>query len=179
MDEGLDGVITKSVQSDVAYTLGVNWQFEKDSGIFSRYSEGSKMPYFDDFRDNFDSYSNGNNLISDVVQFELGYKLAASNYNVYATGFYNEVESSQTPIPGGASNLFATEAMGIELDAAYFTDNGLAISLNATIQDSEVVESANASIIGNEEIIYSTNANAPKSPECSPKPGFDIICSRP
>ena len=153
VDEGLDGVITKSVQydeSDVAYTLGVNWQFEKDSGVFTRFSEGSKMPYFDDFRDNFDSYTNGNDLISDVVQFELGYKLATSNYNIYATGFYNEVESSQTPIPGGASNLFATEAMGIELDAAYFADNGFAISLNATIQDSEVVESADASIIGNE-----------------------------
>ena len=153
VDEGLDGIVSKSVQydeSDVAYTLGVNWQFEKDSGIFSRYSEGSKMPYFDDFRDNFGSYSNGNDLISDVVQFELGYKLAASNYNVYATGFYNEVESSQTPIPGGASNLFATEAKGIEFDAAYFTDNGLAISLNATIQDTQVVESADATLIGKE-----------------------------
>jgi iron complex outermembrane receptor protein len=153
VDEGLDGVITKAVQydeSDVAYTLGVNWQFEKDSGVFTRYSEGSKMPYFDDFRDNFGSYSNGNDLISDVTQFELGYKLATSNYNVYATGFYNEVESSQTPIPGGVSNLFATEAMGIEFDAAYYADNGLAISLNATIQDSEIVESADATIIGNE-----------------------------
>ena len=153
VDEGLDGVITKAVQydeSDVAYTLGVNWQFEKDSGVFTRYSEGSKMPYFDDFRDNFGSYSNGNDLISDVTQFELGYKLATSNYNVYATGFYNEVESSQTPIPGGVSNLFATEAIGIEFDAAYYADNGLAISLNATIQDSEIVESADASIIGNE-----------------------------
>ena len=153
VDEGLDGVITKAVQydeSDVAYTLGVNWQFEKDSGVFTRYSEGSKMPYFDDFRDNFGSYSNGNDLISDVVQFELGYKLATSNYNIYTTGFYNEVESSQTPIPGGASNLFATEAMGIELDAAYFADNGFSVSLNATIQDSEVVESADATIIGNE-----------------------------
>ena len=153
VDEGLDGVITKTVQydeSDMAYTLGVNWQFEKDSGVFTRYSKGSKMPYFDDFRDNFGSYSNGNDLISDVVQFELGYKLATSNYNVYATGFYNEVESSQTPIPGGASNLFATEAMGIELDAAYFADNGFSVSLNATIQNSEIVESADTTIIGNE-----------------------------
>jgi iron complex outermembrane receptor protein len=153
VDEGLDGVITKAVQydeSDVAFTLGANWQFEKNTGVFARYSEGSKMPYFDDFRDNFGSYSNGNDLIFDVTQFELGYKLAASNYNLYATGFYNEVESSQTPIPNGASNLFTTEAMGIELDAAYFADNGFAVSLNATIQDSEVVESADATIIGNE-----------------------------
>jgi iron complex outermembrane receptor protein len=153
VDEDLDGVITKAVQydeSDVAFTLGANWQFEKNTGVFARYSEGSKMPYFDDFRDNFGSYSNGNDLIFDVTQFELGYKLAASNYNLYAIGFYNEVESSQTPIPGGDSNLFATEAMGIELDAAYYTDTGFSISLNATIQDSEVVESADATIIGNE-----------------------------
>jgi outer membrane receptor protein involved in Fe transport len=40
--------------------------------------------------------------------------------------------------------------MGIELDAAYFTDGGFSISLNATTQDSEVVESADVTIIDNE-----------------------------
>lgn len=145
VDEGLDGVITKASQydeSDVAFTAGVNWQIQKDMGVFARYSEGSKMPYFDDIRDNFGRIEAGEDLIVDVTQFELGYKLAKSNYNVYATGFYNEVEGDtfQTQ-PGAPVQILTNEAFGVELDAAYYNDNGFSINLNATIQETEITES--------------------------------------
>lgn len=153
VDEGLDGIITKAVQydeSDVAVTVGVNWQFERNQGLFARYSDGSKMPYFDDFRDNFGSFENGNDLIFTVEQFEAGYKLAESNYNVYVTAFFNEADSSNTPDPSQPSVLFVTEALGVELDAAYYTDNGFSVSLNGTIQDTEITESGDPSFIGKE-----------------------------
>lgn len=145
VDEGLDGVITKAVQydeSDTAFTAGVNWQLRKDMGVFARYSEGSKMPYFDDLRDNFGRFEAGEDLIVDVTQFELGYKLASANYNLYATGFYNEVEGDTFQIqPGAPVQVLTNEAYGIELDAAYFADNGFAVNLNATIQETEITES--------------------------------------
>lgn len=145
VDEGLDGIITKAVQydeSDTAFTAGVNWQFEKDMGIFARYSEGSKMPYFDDLRDNFGRFDAGEDLIVEVTQFELGYKLARSNYSLYATGFFNEVQGDtfQTQ-PGAPVQILTNEAYGIELDSAYFADNGFSMSLNATIQETEITES--------------------------------------
>lgn len=145
VDEGLDGIITKAVQydeSDTAFTAGVNWQFEKDMGIFARYSEGSKMPYFDDLRDNFGRFEAGEDLIVEVTQFELGYKLARSNYSLYATGFFNEVQGDtfQTQ-PGAPVQILTNEAYGIELDGAYFADNGFSMSLNATIQETEITES--------------------------------------
>lgn len=145
VDEGLDGVITKAAQydeSDVALTAGLNWQLRKDMGVFVRYSEGSKMPYFDDLRDNFGRFEAGEDLIVDVTQLEFGYKLAKSNYNVYATGFFNEVEGDtfQTQ-PGAPVQVLTNEAYGIELDAAYFADNGFSINLNATIQETEITES--------------------------------------
>jgi iron complex outermembrane receptor protein len=146
VDEGLDGVVTKAVQydeSDVAWTVGVNWQMDKNMGIFARASEGSKMPYFDDFRDNFGAYQAGEKLIKDVTQYELGYKLAQGNYNVYATAFYNEVVGDTfVRQPGAPAEVLTNEAFGIELDGAYFNDNGFSVNLNATIQDTEITKSA-------------------------------------
>ncbi|BDX08276.1 TonB-dependent receptor [Planctobacterium marinum] len=154
VDEGLDGVITKVVQydeSDTSWTTGLNYQFENNSGVFLRASEGSKMPYFDDFRDNYGAYEAGSDLIFDVTQYEFGYKLARNNYNLYATAFFNESESSQTPFPSAPSQRFITEAMGVEVDAAWFNDDGLSVTLNATIQDTEITESdSNPELIGNE-----------------------------
>lgn len=154
VDEGLDGSIDKVVQydeSDTAWTLGVNYQFENSSGVFLRASEGSKMPYFDDFRDNYGAYEAGSNLIFDVSQFELGYKLARNNYNFYATAFFNESESSQTPFPSAPSQRFFTEAYGVELDAVWFNDNGFSVTLNATLQETEITKSdSNPELVGNE-----------------------------
>ncbi len=153
VDEGLDGVITKAVQydeTDTAWTLGANYQFEPNMGIFFRASEGSKMPYFDDFRDNFTAYEDGGNLIQEVTQYELGFKLARSNYNVYATGFFSEADDVSVPQPGGTVTSNVNEAYGVELDAAYYNDSGFSISLNATIQETEITESINPDLVGNE-----------------------------
>lgn len=145
VDEGLDGTINKAIQydeSDTAFTAGANWQIERDMGIFARYSEGSKMPYFDDLRDNFGRFQSGEDLIVDVTQLELGYKLARPNYSIYATGFYNEVEGDTFQAePGAPVEILTNEAFGIEIDGAYFADNGFSISLNATIQETEITKS--------------------------------------
>jgi iron complex outermembrane receptor protein len=146
VDEGLDGVITKAVQydeSDTAWTAGVNWQFEPNMGVFARASEGSKMPYFDDFRDNFGAYQGGENLIAEVTQYELGYKLAQANYNFYATGFFNEVKGDTfVRKPGDPAEILTNEAYGVEMDGAYFNDSGFSINLNATVQETEITKSA-------------------------------------
>ena len=145
VDEGLDGIITKAIQydeSDTAFTLGVNWQIQRDMGVFARYSEGSKMPYFDDLRDNFGRFEAGGDLIVDVTQFEVGYKLAKSNFSFYATGFFNEVEGDTFQrVPGGPVEILTNQAYGVELDGAYYADNGFSFTLNATIQETEITES--------------------------------------
>jgi len=146
VDEGLDGIITKAVQfdeSDTAWTVGANYQFERDMGVFFRASEGSKMPYFDDFRDNFDAFQGGEDLIQDVTQFEVGYKLARSNFNLYATGFFTEVKGDTfVTRPGAPVQTLTNEAYGLEIDAAYFNDNGFSMTVNATVQETEITESA-------------------------------------
>lgn len=154
VDEGLDGVITKAVsydESSTAWTVGANWMFAKKQGVFIRASEGSKMPFFDDFRDNFGSYQAGEDLIKDVSQFELGYKFSSDNYELYATGFFNEVKGDTfVATPGDPAEVFTNEAYGVEIDFNYYNDNGFSINLNATLQKTEVTEHSDSSIIGNE-----------------------------
>jgi hypothetical protein len=154
VDEGLDGVITKAVsydESSTAWTVGANWMFAKRQGVFIRASEGSKMPFFDDFRDNFGSYQGGEDLIKEVSQFELGYKHSSDHYELYATGFFNEVKGDTfVATPGDPAEIFTNEAYGVEVDFNYYSNNGFSINLNATLQETEVTEHSDPLVTGNE-----------------------------
>jgi len=145
VDEGLDAVINKAVsydETEIAWTVGVNWMFGQKQGVFARISDGSKMPFFDDFRDNFDAYQNGDDLIKEVTQYELGYKLSRDNYELYATTFFNEVKGDTfVTQPGAPAEILTNEAYGIEIDFNYFSDNGFSVNLNSTIQETEITES--------------------------------------
>ncbi len=147
VDEGLDGAINKSVsydETELAWTVGANLMFTKKQGVFARISEGSKMPFFDDFRDNFDAYQGGEDLIKAVSQLELGYKLSSDNYELYATVFFNEVKGDTfVAQPGDPAEILTNEAYGIEVDFNYYTDNGFSVNLNSTVQETEITESPN------------------------------------
>lgn len=145
VDEGLDGKITKSVsydESSIAWTVGANWMFADHMGVFARINDGSKMPFFDDFRDNFSAYEKGEDLIKEVSQFELGFKLVEDNYELFATLFMNEVKGDTfVRQPGDPAEILTNEAYGIEIDFNYFNDNGFSVNLNSTIQETEITQS--------------------------------------
>lgn len=152
VDEGLDGVITKAIsydESSTAWTIGANWMFTEKQGVFARVSDGSKMPFFDDFRDNFGAFQEGEDLIKDVTQYELGYKMSSDSYELYATGFFNEVKGDTfVSQPGAPAEILTNEAYGIEVDFNYYHDSGFSLNLNSTIQETEITESPTN--VGNE-----------------------------
>lgn len=141
VDDGArDGRIDFAAEADedkVSYTAAANWNFRDDMGVFARINDGHKYPDFDAYRDFRGDFNAGSDLIIDVQQFELGYKLFRDNYSLYATGFANETEGQPFCDIGGACNRFSTEAMGVELDGNLTLGN-LALDLNATIQESEI-----------------------------------------
>ncbi|ACA85726.1 TonB-dependent receptor [Shewanella woodyi] len=145
VDEGLDGKITKAVsydESSTAWTVGANWMFADQMGVFARINDGSKMPYFDDFRDNFGAYESGEDLIKEVSQYELGYKLVDDDFELFATLFMNEVKGDTfVRQPGAPGEILTNEAYGIEIDFNYFNDNSFSVNLNSTIQETEITES--------------------------------------
>ncbi|WP_462176222.1 TonB-dependent receptor domain-containing protein, partial [Pseudoalteromonas gelatinilytica] len=145
VDEGLDGVITKSVQYDeskTSWTTGINYSINDDMGVFARVNRGYKMPYFDDFRDNFSAYEGGEKLIKEVTQAEFGYKLLTDSTDFYATFFTNEVKGDTfVRRPGVPAEILTNEAYGIELDYNYNHESGFSVNLNSTLQETEITES--------------------------------------
>ncbi|MBU1620611.1 MAG: TonB-dependent receptor [Gammaproteobacteria bacterium] len=145
VDEGLTGKVSKAVsydESKIAWTAGVNWMWQKNMGVFARVNKGNKMPFFDDFRDNYTAFTSGEKLIKEVTQFELGYKWAEQNYSFYATSFYNQVEGDTfVRRPGDPAEVMTNRAYGVELDFNYFTSVGFSLNLNSTLQKTEITES--------------------------------------
>ena len=156
VDEGLTGDISKAVdydESKTAWTAGVNWMWQRNMGVFARINKGNKMPFFDDFRDNYGAFESGDKLIKEVTQYEFGYKWAEQNYSMYLTAFYNEVDGELfVTRPGAPAEVLTTEAMGIEFDANYRADNGFAVNLNATVQDTEITNHPDPLVVGNQAI---------------------------
>lgn len=146
VDEGLDGVITKAVdfdESKTSWTVGVNYALNDFSGVFVRMNRGYKMPYFDDFRDNFGAYTGGNDLIKEVTQGELGYKYMSDDIQFFATAFANEVKGDTfVRRPGEPAEILTNQAYGLELDGKYEHDSGFALNVNATFQKTEITASA-------------------------------------
>lgn len=146
VDEGLDGVITKSVEYDetkTSWTAGVNYAIDDDMGVFVRLNKGYKMPYFDDFRDNFGTFTGGGDLIKEVSQAELGYKYIRDDLQFFATAFSNEVKGDTfVRRPGEPAEILTNEAYGLELDGNYDHESGLSVNLNATFQETEITASA-------------------------------------
>ena len=148
VDEGLDGLVTLALsfdETEASWTAAVNYLFTDSMGGFARINSGSKMPYFDDFRDNRDAFNAGNLLIQEVDQYELGFKWVTDNVSLYATGFVTEVDPTFfIALTGaGAAVISTQESTGIELDAIWDTDTGFSVSANATIQDTEIKSGPN------------------------------------
>ncbi|CAM4202369.1 TonB-dependent receptor [Pseudoalteromonas byunsanensis] len=145
VDEELNGTIDKSVDYSArktSWTLGADYKLADDMGVFARLNKGYKMPYFDDFRDNFDTYKAGEPLIKEITQAELGFKYMGDNTDFFATLFSNEVKGDTfVRRPGEPADVLTNEALGIEFDYNYNHESGLSINLNATVQDTEITES--------------------------------------
>ncbi len=145
VDEGRDGIITKSVdydESETSYTAGANWAIGENQGVFARVSQGFKFPYFDDFRDNYGAFEGGDDLVKEVTQFELGYKASYDNLSAYLTFFGNEVKGdSFVARPGAPAENFTNEAYGVEIDVRWMHESGLSMVVNGTIQETEITES--------------------------------------
>ncbi|MGB1263997.1 MAG: TonB-dependent receptor domain-containing protein, partial [Cognaticolwellia sp.] len=145
VDEDLDGIITKAVdydESKTSWTTGLNYSINDDMGVFARVNRGYKMPYFDDFRDNFGAYQGGEKLIKEVTQGELGYKLISDSTDFYATFFVNEVKGDTfVSRPGVPAEILTNEAYGVELDYNFNHESGFSVNLNTTLQQTEITES--------------------------------------
>lgn len=147
VDIGIDGGVDFAAifdETEFSWTAAVNYLFTDSMSGFARINTGSKLPYFDDFRDNQASFESGNDLIQEVDQFEVGFKWVTDDLALYATGFFTEVDPTFFVALAGAGAVIQTqESIGVELDAIWDTGSGFSVSLNATIQDTEIKSGPN------------------------------------
>jgi iron complex outermembrane recepter protein len=142
VDDGRDGDVDFGASTDeaeVSWTAALNYMLTDTMGVFGRINQGHLMPQFDTYRDGRAALASGNDLIQDIEQYEVGFKWAADNVSLYATGFYTKVDPRiVTFVFGGDALLTTQESQGIELDAIWRTDAGFSVSLNATFLESEI-----------------------------------------
>lgn len=147
VDIGIDGGVDFAAmfdETEVSWTAAINYLFNDSMSGFVRLNSGHKMPYFDDFRDNQGAFNAGNDLIQEIDQYELGFKWVTDYVSLYATAFYTEVDPTFFVALAGAGAVIQTqESTGIELDAIWDTDMGFSLSLNATLQDTEIKSGPN------------------------------------
>ena len=142
IDDGRDGDVdfgTSTDESELSWTAALNYLLNDSMGIFGRINRGHLMPQFDTYRDGRAALASGNDLIQDIEQYELGFKWVTDSVSLYATGFFTDIDPRVVTFEFGGNALLTTqESRGVEIDAVWQTDVGFALSLNATLLDSEI-----------------------------------------
>ena len=123
-------------ETEVSWTLGVNYSINDSMAVFGRANGGNKFPHFDNLRD-------GATQIQEVDQYELGFKASTDQLGIFATLFYNEFEglAFQRFIDGqNVVQIGDAEAIGLELETVWEPVDGLQLQLTGTWQDGEFNE---------------------------------------
>lgn len=132
--DGTRDLATTIERDDIAWTVGANYDFMEDLGVFARYSEGVKFPTFDEIRE-------GLLDTQFIEQVEAGVKLSKPYLGVFLTGFYNEFQGAKFIDIGGFQSVNTNEAYGLEVDAE--ANHGpFTVTVNSTLQHTEIVESS-------------------------------------
>jgi len=120
---------------EFAWTLGFNYAFTQEFGVFARYSRGNSFPQFDQLRDGLD-------LTQKIDTWEGGIKYSPVWGEVFATLFYNEFDGiANTQIVNNelVQNVGGAETLGFEIEGRIEPVEGLRLSGSATWLDAEYV----------------------------------------
>ena len=128
---------------DWAWTVGVNWQFRPEMGVFARYTDAFRLPSLGDFITN---PTRVDARIQGIKLGEAGYKLSTETFDLYATAFYTAFdafgfgETIFNPVTGSFTSRTAftdTETFGLELDGEWRPTDWFDMRFNATLQRPE------------------------------------------
>lgn len=128
--------------NDWGWTVGANWQFSPQAGVFARYTDTFRLPSAGEY--------NGNPTRTDqrsipIKMAELGVKYGSRVFNLFATGFYSKFEGVSftnfrfNPVTSQYDDpevvIADTETWGVELEALVRPVRFFDLSIQATWQD--------------------------------------------
>ncbi|MDT8436009.1 MAG: TonB-dependent receptor [Gemmatimonadota bacterium] len=130
---------------DFAWSVGIGYMFSDQFGLFGRYTDGFRMPDFEQWifsRDAAGNISEGD--VEDVKQAEIGVKYGSPMLGIFATGFYSELSdvffSDEVVVDGDlvtAARFADTETIGLETEIVFVPIPGFEASWRGTIQQPE------------------------------------------
>ncbi len=142
-----NGTVHNYDPSYTSFSLGANYAFGDNQAVFARISEGGVVVadrLFDGGADRVLAANAGlSDGVDDVMQFEIGYKLNANDFDLFATFFRAETEETQSEVTTGNVFVQEYEATGLELEAVYNIGD-FDINANLTWTDAEIVSSDTA-----------------------------------
>ncbi len=124
----------------VAWTVGANWQFEGQSGLFARWTSTNRLPSLGNYVTN----ATANAIVQTMDLAEVGYKFGSPLLDLYATafwtkydnvGFSNYVFDLASGVSTSESRYADTRTLGLELEGAYRPSDWFDVSATVTLQD--------------------------------------------
>lgn len=110
---------------DTAFSIGLNYQFSPEQGLFARYTDTHRLPGVGDFITN---PTNTTQPTFDIKLGELGYKLGTDQLDLYVTGFYTKYDpwtfTEVVLLPDGTFSaprtaFTETKTTGVEIEGQY------------------------------------------------------------
>lgn len=126
--------------SKAGWTIGANWQFNRRSGMFARYTAGNRLPSLGNYVTN----AAATPFVQTMSLGEVGYKFNSRIVDVYATGFwtkYNNVAFSNyrfdlnTGVSTTEARYADTQTFGLELEGNLRPVEWFDVSATVTLQD--------------------------------------------
>lgn len=154
---------------DHAYTLGVNWQFIPEAGLFARYTNTYRLPMIGQYRDNV--LPTGIRSQS-IEQAEGGVKFQKPWGSLYATLFYNnfkDVQFTNTYIDQTSLlivqeiNYGDVRTIGVELESTLRPVKWFEVAATATYQDPKFKNYTYNTIVNGKPVATSFDDNRPSS----------------
>ncbi|MGH6617625.1 TonB-dependent receptor [Sphingomonas sp.] len=159
----------KPAFDDKSYTIGVNWQFVPDMGVFARYTSSYRLPMIGQYRDNVLPQGIRSQSID---QAEGGVKFQQPWGSLYATVFYSsfkDVQFTNTYIDPKdfrivqEINYGDVRTIGVELEANLKPVPWFDVAATATYQDPKFKNYTYNTIVSGKPVETSFDNNRPSS----------------
>ncbi|GAA4965252.1 TonB-dependent receptor [Algibacter aquimarinus] len=165
---GIDGDITTAYDKSVnaptgetddfkynytylSYSAGINYKFNDNAALFSRFSKGNKAPELNYYFNNFSNVPiNQKGEIQKILQAELGIKLDSERASFTGTAFWSQLKNigiANFEFDGDDNSIFYTpiqfntsETIGFEWESIYKPFDYLAFKFNGVIQNPKALE---------------------------------------
>lgn len=124
----------------IGWTVGGNWQFTPETGVFARYTSTFRLPNLGSYITN----ATAKPIVQTMDLAEAGYKYSTREVDLFATAFYTKYDnvgfSNYVFDPNNGSSTVQqgyadTKTIGLELEAAYYPTEWFDVSATATLQD--------------------------------------------